>query len=48
MRAAGRTAIVCSNDPTEARAMADRVLFLTGGRLSAEASPDRIEQELGL
>ncbi len=48
VRAAGRTAIVCSNDPAEARAMADRVLFLTGGRLSAEASPDRIEQELGL
>ena len=48
VRAAGRTAIVCSNDPTEARAMADRVLFLTGGRLSAEASTDRIEQELGL
>ena len=48
VRAAGRTAIVCSNDPTEARAMADRVLFLTGGRLSGEASPDRIEQELGL
>ncbi|HVV17751.1 MAG TPA: ABC transporter ATP-binding protein [Polyangia bacterium] len=48
VRAAGRTAIVCSNDPTEARAMADRVLFLTGGRLSAEATPDRIEQELGL
>ncbi|MES1165232.1 MAG: ABC transporter ATP-binding protein [Verrucomicrobiota bacterium] len=48
VRAAGRTAIVCSNDPTEARAMADRVLFLIGGRLSAEASPDRIEQELGL
>ncbi len=48
VRAAGRTAIVCSNDPTEARAMADRVLFLNGGRLSSEASPDRIEAELGL
>jgi ABC-2 type transport system ATP-binding protein len=48
IRRAGRTAIVCSNDPTEARAMADRVLFLTGGRLSAEAPPDRIEAELGL
>ncbi|HVY40159.1 MAG TPA: ABC transporter ATP-binding protein [Polyangia bacterium] len=48
VRGSGRTAIVCSNDPTEARAMADRVLFLTGGRLSAEVSPDRIEQELGL
>jgi ABC-2 type transport system ATP-binding protein len=48
VRGAGRTAIVCSNDPSEARAMADRVLFLTGGRLSAEAPPDRIEAELGL
>ncbi|HEY6477351.1 MAG TPA: ABC transporter ATP-binding protein [Polyangia bacterium] len=48
IRGAGRTAIVCSNDPTEARAMADRVLFLDGGRLHAEASPDRIEAELGL
>ncbi|HVV49098.1 MAG TPA: ABC transporter ATP-binding protein, partial [Polyangia bacterium] len=48
IRGAGRTAIVCSNDPTEARAMADRVLFLDGGRLQAEAPPDRIEAELGL
>ncbi len=48
IRGAGRTAIVCSNDPTEARAMADRVLFLDGGRLQGEAPPDRIEAELGL
>jgi ABC-2 type transport system ATP-binding protein len=48
VRRAERTAIVCSNDPTEARAMADRVLFLSGGRLSSEAPPDRIEAELGL
>ena len=48
IRGAGRTAIVCSNDPTEARAMADRVLFLDGGRLHAEATPERIEAELGL
>ena len=27
--------------------MADRVLFLTGGRLSAEASTDRIERSWG-
>ena len=46
--APGRTAIVCSNDPAEARALADRVLFLEGGRLHAEAPPDRIEAELGL
>jgi ABC-2 type transport system ATP-binding protein len=48
IRAAGRTAIVCSNDPAEARALADRVLFLEGGRLTREVSPDRIEAELGL
>jgi len=43
-----RTAIVCSNDPTEARALADRVLFLEAGRLHADAPPERIEAELGL
>jgi ABC-2 type transport system ATP-binding protein len=48
IRGADRTAIVCSNDPTEARAMADRVLFLDGGRLQGESTPDRIEAELGL
>ena len=48
IRKSGHTAIVCSNDPTEARALADRVLFLDGGRLRGEASPDRIEAELGL
>jgi ABC-2 type transport system ATP-binding protein len=48
IRKSGRTAIVCSNDPTEARALADRVLFLDGGRLRGEAPPERIEAELGL
>jgi ABC-2 type transport system ATP-binding protein len=48
IRAAGRTAIVCSNDPAEARALADRVLFLAAGRLTREVSPARIEAELGL
>jgi ABC-type multidrug transport system ATPase subunit len=48
IRKAGRTAIVCSNDPNEARAMADRVLFLERGRLRAEAPPSMIEAELGL
>jgi ABC-2 type transport system ATP-binding protein len=48
IRKPGRTAIVCSNDPGEVKAMADRVLFLEGGRLHAEAPPDRIEAELGL
>ena len=48
IREPGRTAIVCSNDPSEARALADRVLFLEAGRLHADAPPDRIEAELGL
>jgi len=48
IRATGRTAVLCTNDPGEARAMADRVLFLEGGRLRGESAPDRIEQELGL
>jgi ABC-2 type transport system ATP-binding protein len=48
IRAAGRTAIVCSNDPGEARAMADRVLFIDKGRLVREVQPDRVEAELGL
>jgi ABC-2 type transport system ATP-binding protein len=48
IRAAGRTALVCSNDPGEARALADRVLFLRGGRLVGEAAPADIERELGL
>ncbi|HEV3031357.1 MAG TPA: ABC transporter ATP-binding protein [Polyangia bacterium] len=48
IRSAGRTAIVCSNDPTEARALADRVLFLERGRLVKEVAPTAIEAELGL
>jgi ABC-2 type transport system ATP-binding protein len=48
IRGSGRTAVVCSNDPGEARALADRVLFLEGGRLRGEGPPDRIEAELGL
>jgi ABC-2 type transport system ATP-binding protein len=48
IRGHGRTAIVCSNDPAEARALSDRVLFLEAGRLRGAASPDRIESELGL
>jgi ABC-2 type transport system ATP-binding protein len=48
VRGAGRTAIVCSNDPTEAKVMSDRVLFLEGGRLVGQSAPDRIEAELGL
>jgi ABC-2 type transport system ATP-binding protein len=48
IRKPGRTAIVCSNDPTEVRALADRVLFLDAGKLHADAPPERIEAELGL
>jgi ABC-2 type transport system ATP-binding protein len=48
IRGAGRTAVVCSNDPAEARALADRVLFLERGRLIKEVAPARIEAELGL
>ena len=48
IRAAGRTAIVGTNDPAEARALGDRVLFLARGRLVGESAPDGIEAELGL
>ena len=48
VRAAGRTAVLCTNDPAEARAMADRVLFLEGGRLRSEGAPATIEREMGL
>jgi ABC-2 type transport system ATP-binding protein len=48
IRGARRTAVVCSNDPGEVRALGDRVLFLDAGRLRGEGAPDRIEQELGL
>jgi len=48
IRGAGRTAVIGTNDPAEARALGDRVLFLDHGRVQAEAPPDRIEQELGL
>ena len=48
IRGARRTAIVCSNDPLEVRALADRVLFLESGRLRSEAPPSGIDAELGL
>ena len=48
VRNPGRTAVVCSNDPGEARALSDRVLFIESGRLRSEAPPSRIEAELGL
>jgi ABC-2 type transport system ATP-binding protein len=46
--AAGRTAVVGTNDPGEARALGDRVLLLDQGRLVGETTAARIEQELGL
>jgi len=48
IRAGGRTAVVGTNDPLEARALGDRVLFLSEGHNRGETSPDRIEAELGL
>jgi ABC-2 type transport system ATP-binding protein len=48
IRAGGRTAVVGTNDPLEARALGDRVLFLAEGRTHGETTPDRIEAELGL
>ena len=44
----GRTAVVGTNDPTEARALADRVLLLAHGKLIGEMAPGSIEAELGL
>jgi ABC-2 type transport system ATP-binding protein len=48
LHAGGRTALVGTNDPTEARALADRVLRIRQGRLVGEMDPARIEAELGL
>lgn len=48
IRGAGRTAMVGTNDPGEARALGDRVFLLGRGRLIREISPDRLDAELGL
>jgi ABC-2 type transport system ATP-binding protein len=48
IRGAGRTAVIGTNDPGEARALADRVLFLDRGRLVGETPPAGIDAELGL
>ena len=48
IRGGGCTAVVGTNDPLEARALGDRVLFLSEGRARGETTPDRIEAELGL
>ena len=48
IRGAGRTAVVGTNDPGEARALGDRVLLMERGRLVRESTPDRLEEVLGL
>jgi ABC-2 type transport system ATP-binding protein len=48
IRGAGRTAVVGTNDPAEARALADRVLLLDRGRVRGEVAPSRLEAEMGL
>jgi ABC-type multidrug transport system ATPase subunit len=48
IRAAGRTALIASNDPGEARALADRVLLFDRGRLCGAVDPHRLDAELGL
>jgi ABC-2 type transport system ATP-binding protein len=48
IRGAGRTALVGTNDPGEARALGDRVFLLERGRLIREVTPDRLDAELGL
>jgi len=48
IEAAGRTAVIGTNDPSEARALADRVLFLSHGRLMGESESGGIEAGLGL
>jgi ABC-2 type transport system ATP-binding protein len=44
----GRTALLGSNDPGEARALADRVLYLERGLLRGESGPSDVEHWLGL
>jgi len=44
----GRAALLGTNDPGEARALADRVLFLERGHVRAQSSPDAIERFLGV
>lgn len=48
IRGGGRTALVGTNDPGEARALGDRVLLLERGRLIRESAPERLEEVLGL
>ena len=48
IRTTGRTAVVGTNDPGEARALGDRVLLFERGRLLRETPPERLDVELGL
>jgi ABC-2 type transport system ATP-binding protein len=48
IRGGGRTAVVGTNDPGEARALGDRVLLFERGRLVRETAPDRLDEVLGL
>lgn len=48
IRGGGRTAIVGTNDPGEARALGDRVLLFDHGRLLRETLPQHLDAELGL
>jgi ABC-2 type transport system ATP-binding protein len=44
----GRTAVVGSNDPAEVQLLADRVLYLKGGRHDGEGAPGDLARRLGL
>jgi len=44
----GRTALVATNDPGEARSMSARAILLAQGRVAREVATDRLEAELGL
>jgi ABC-2 type transport system ATP-binding protein len=44
----GRTALIGSNDPVEARTLADRVIYLDRGTVRGESAPDAVDRWLGL
>jgi len=48
IRGAGRTALIGTNDPGEAKALGDRVLFLERGRLRRDVPASGVDAELGL
>jgi ABC-2 type transport system ATP-binding protein len=48
IKASGRTALVGSNDPAEVQILADRVLYLKGGRADGEGAPGDLARRLGL